>query len=119
MNHWSDAGSGTLITKSWVLCSAHLLDPINEEGIVRDVIQAQILYKSKSEDFQERKLQKWKIHDWFNDEGVRKDTPDFVLMELKDPVVGVVATANREIPENEERTVVRYGRDDDENNVLI
>ena len=119
INQWFDAGSGTLITKSWVLCAAHLLDPINEEGIVLDVIQVKILYKPKNEDFQERKVQKWKIHDWFNDEGVRKDTPDFVLMELKDPVVGVVATANRKIPENEERTVVRYGRDHDENNVLI
>ena len=54
-----------------------------------------------------------------NDEGVRKDTPDFVLMELKDPIVGVVATANREIHENEEINVVRYGRDADENNASI
>ena len=40
-------------------------------------------------------------------------------MELKNPVVGVVVIANREIPENEERTVIRYGKDDDENEVLI
>ena len=30
-----------------------------------------------------------------------------ILMELKDPFVGVVATSNREIPENEEKTVVK------------
>ena len=99
-----------MITKSWVLCSANLLDPITWGGIVRDVEEAWISYED-----QEVGVESWKVHDWLNDEGVNRETPDFVLIKLRGEVEGVVMTANR--GNTGDRTAVRYGRVGDD--VLI
>ena len=109
-NEYKQVGSGTLITKSWVLCSANLLDPINSGGLVEDVEEAWIQYKD-----QEVGVESWKIHDWLNDEGVNRETPDFVLMQLRGEVEGVVMAASR--GNTGGRTAVRYGRVGDD--VLI
>ena len=79
---------------------------------MEDVEDVWITYKD-----QEVNVESWKVHDWLNDKGVTRETPDFVLMRLKGEVEGVVMAASR--GNTGDRTAVRYGRVDADDDVLI
>ena len=86
-----------------------MLDPVSSEGLVEDVEDIKVSYKDQVVD-----VGSWKVHDWLNDEGVRRESPDFVLMQLREGVVMAVSRGN-----TGDRTAVRYGRVDSDENVLI